>query len=277
MSDCENCPSKGNCKGDCGKIEIECNPKNHVKHVIAVMSGKGGVGKSTVSVLLAKELNKRGYKVGLLDADITGPSIPRLVGTVGEYACMKNEEIMPIMTSDGIKTISLNYFVQEESQPVVWRGPMISGAVKQFWTDVIWGDIDFLVVDLPPGTGDVTLTVMQQMPVTGVVAVAVPQSMVTMIVTKAIKMMQMMNKPVYGIVENMSYIKCPDCGKEMELYEGKFGYKEFADMGIDVLAEYPMTNELMADYSIEGSVVNIETVKLTDAVVKNAEATVADD
>lgn len=277
MSDCENCPSKGNCKsnGDCGKIEIECNPKNHVKYVIAVMSGKGGVGKSTVSVLLAKELNKRGYKVGLLDADITGPSIPRLVGTVGEYAAMKNEEIMPIMTSDGIKTMSLNYFVEEESQPVVWRGPMISGAVKQFWTDVVWGEIDFLVVDLPPGTGDVTLTVMQQMPVTGVVGVAVPQSMVTMIVTKAIKMMQMMNKPVYGIVENMSYITCPDCGKAMELYEGKFGYKEFGDMGIDILAEYPMTNELMSEYALEGSVVNTETAKLADAVIRNAEATTA--
>lgn len=281
MGDCENCPSKGKCsskdKENCGKIEIECNSKNHVKNVIAVMSGKGGVGKSTVSVLLAKELNKRGYKVGLLDADITGPSIPRLVGTAGEYACMKDSEIMPVVTSDGIKTISLNYFVEEESQPVVWRGPMISGAVKQFWTDVIWGEIDFLVVDLPPGTGDVTLTVMQQMPVTGVVGVAVPQSMVTMIVTKAVKMMQLMNKPVYGIVENMSYIECPDCGKQTELYEGKFGYKEFDDMGIDILAEYPMTPNLMMQYETDGSQVKAETEKLADAVIKNVEATTKDD
>ncbi len=152
---------------------------------------------------------------------------------------------------------------------------MISGAVKQFWTDVIWGEIDFLVVDLPPGTGDVTLTVMQQMPVTGVVGVAVPQSMVTMIVTKAVKMMQLMEKPVYGIVENMSYIECPECGKQMELYEGKFGYKEFEDMGIDILAEYPMTPDLMGQYATEGSVVNNETKRLADAVIKNAEATTA--
>lgn len=281
MGDCANCPSKGNCsskdKENCGKIEIECNPKNHVKHVIAVMSGKGGVGKSTVSVLLAKELNKRGFKVGLLDADITGPSIPRLVGTVGQYAYMENSEIMPVETSDGIKTISLNYFMEEESQPVVWRGPMISGAVKQFWTDVIWGDIDFLVVDLPPGTGDVTLTVMQQMPVTGVVGVAVPQSMVTMIVTKAIKMMQLMGKPVYGIVENMSYIECPDCGAITELYEGSFGYKEFADMGIDVIAEYPMAHDIMVQYEAGTGKVKAETEKLADAVIANVEATEQND
>ncbi len=273
MSNCETCPSKGNC----GKIKIEYNPKNNVKHIIAVMSGKGGVGKSTVSVLLAKELNKRGYKVGLLDADITGPSIPRLVGTVGKFAAMNENEIMPVVSDDGIKTMSLNYFVEEESQPVVWRGPMISGAVKQFWTDVIWGEIDFLVVDLPPGTGDVTLTVMQQMPVTGVVGVAVPQSMVTMIVTKAIKMMQIMKKPVFGIVENMSYIECPDCGRQMELYEGKYGYREFGDMGIDILAEYPMVPDLMAQYQTEGSTVNTQTKSLADAVIANAEAAVADD
>ena len=273
MSNCDSCPSKGKCS----KIKIEYNPKNSVKHVIAVMSGKGGVGKSTVSVLLAKELNKRGYKVGLLDADITGPSIPRLVGTVGERAAMIDSEILPIVSPDGIKTMSLNYFIEEESQPVVWRGPMISGAVKQFWTDVIWGEIDFLVVDLPPGTGDVTLTVMQQMPVTGVVGVAVPQSMVTMIVTKAIKMMQLMNKPVFGIVENMSYIECPDCGKQMELYEGKYGYHEFEDMGIDILAEYPMVPDLMMQYATEGTTVNEQTKALADAVVTNAEAVVADD
>lgn len=178
MSDCEGCPSKGNCssEGGCSGIQIEYNPKNNVKNVIAVMSGKGGVGKSTVAVLLAKELKKRGYQVGLLDADITGPSIPRLVGTVEQRAEMIDEEIQPVETADGIKTISLNYFVPEETQPVIWRGPMISGAVKQFWTDVVWGEIDYLVVDLPPGTGDVTLTVMQQMPVTGVVMWPCPKA-----------------------------------------------------------------------------------------------------
>lgn len=212
----------------------------------------------------------------MLDADITGPSIPRLVGTVGERASMQDGEIMPIVTHDGIKTMSLNYFMEEESQPVVWRGPMISGAVKQFWTDVIWGEIDYLVVDLPPGTGDVTLTVMQQMPVTGVVAVAVPQSMVTMIVTKAIKMMQIMNKPVYGVVENMCYIACPDCGKKMELYEGKSSYKEFEDMGIDIIAEYPMSVDVMEKLADSKSIVYSETEKLADAVIKNVAATEID-
>ncbi len=279
MGNCDNCPSKGKCsskdKENCGKIEIECNPKNHVKNVIAVMSGKGGVGKSTVSVLLAKELNKRGYKVGILDADITGPSIPRLVGTAGAETYMENSEIQPVVTSDGIKTMSLNYLIEEETQPVIWRGPLISGAVKQFWTDVLWEEIDFLVVDLPPGTGDVTLTVMQQMPVTGVVCVGLPQSMVTMIVTKAIRMMQMMNKPVFGVVENMGYIECPDCGSKIELFDGKFGYKEFEDMGIDILAEYPMVPSLMEKYEEEGSTVKLETERLADAVVANAKAATA--
>ena len=270
---CSSCAHAGSCKSKKEDMKAPANPYSQVKKVIGVVSGKGGVGKSTVSVLLAKELNKRGFKVGLLDADITGPSIPRLVGTSGENAYMEDGEILPVVTSDGIKTISLNYFMEEESQPVVWRGPMISGAVKQFWTDVIWGDIDFLVVDLPPGTGDVTLTVMQQMPVTGVIGVAVPQSMVTMIVTKAVKMMQLMNKPVYGIVENMSYIECPECGKQMELYEGKFGYHEFDDMGIDILEEYPMVTDLMGQYASNGSTVQTETEKLADAVIMNVEAT----
>ena len=238
------------------------------------MSGKGGVGKSTVSALLAKELYSRGFKVGLLDADITGPSIPRLMGTTGARADMVNEEIQPV-DADGIKTMSLNYFVQEETQPVIWRGPMISGAVKQFWTDVVWGEIDYLVVDLPPGTGDVTLTVMQQMPVTGVVMVALPQSMVSMIVMKAVHMMTAMRKPVFGVVENMSYLQCENCGTAHPLFEGKEGTALFDEFGVPVIAEYPMSENLMQEFEAEESTVRQQTKKLADTVVEKAAAALA--
>ena len=274
MSDCEGCPSKGNCssEGGCSGIQIEYNPKNNVKNVIAVMSGKGGVGKSTVAVLLAKELKKRGYQVGLLDADITGPSIPRLVGTVEQRAEMIDEEIQPVETADGIKTISLNYFVPEETQPVIWRGPMISGAVKQFWTDVVWGEIDYLVVDLPPGTGDVTLTVMQQMPVTGVLMVALPQSMVSMIVMKAVNMMAAMRKPVFGVVETMSYLQCSKCGEKHPLFDGKNGTALFEEMGVPIIAEYPMVPDLMEEFCNSDSEVYKQTKQLTDTVIEKAAA-----
>ena len=176
------------------------------------MSGKGGVGKSTVTTLFAKELSKLGYKVGIMDADITGPSIPRLMGMKDEKAMGDGESIYPVMSKEGIKVISLNLLIDDENEPVIWRGPVVGGAVKQFWEDVIWGDLDFLLIDMPPGTGDVALTVMQSTPVNGVVMVSVPQDMVSMIVAKAVNMTKKMNIPVLGVVENMSYIVCP--GKE---------------------------------------------------------------
>ena len=274
-SKCDSCPSGATCqsKGACDEIQIEYNPKNHVKRVIAVVSGKGGVGKSTVSVLLARELKRRGYSVGILDADITGPSVPRLLDTVGEMAEMEGNEIIPVMSNDGIKSMSLNYFLAEETQPVIWRGPLISGAVKQFWTDVIWGEIDFLVVDLPPGTGDVMLTVMQQMPIDGAVVVSLPQKMVSVIVDKAIKMLHTLQKKVYGVVENMAYTICPRCGEKTELFDGEEAINMVKEEGVDIIAEYPLCSDLMnVSNSQELSAeIAAQTAKMADAVCEGME------
>jgi len=217
MSDCSSCPSHGKCGNDSGTCGVKNNPLNKVKHVIGVMSGKGGVGKSTVSAMLAKELKKKGYSVGLLDADVTGPSAGRLMGLAGERAYAQNNMIIPVENKDGIKVISLNFMIEDENQPVVWRGAMLSSCVTQFWNETLWGDIDFLIVDMPPGTGDVSLTVMQSIPLTGVVMVSIPQDMVSMIVNKSINMTKMLKVPVLGVVENMSYILCPHCGEKISV------------------------------------------------------------
>ena len=216
---CQGCPSAGNCHKDqssCGVVES--NPKNKIKHVVAVLSGKGGVGKSTISVLLAKSLAKQGKKVGIMDADITGPSIPRLMGLEDQHAYATNEdEILPVEL-DGIKMMSLNFLLQQESDPVIWRGPVITNVVTQFYKDVLWGDLDVLLIDMPPGTGDVALTIMQQLPVEGVLMVSTPQPMVSMIVEKAIKMCNQMEIPVLGVVENMAYLECPNCNETIDFY-----------------------------------------------------------
>ena len=197
MSNCSSCPSKGTC----GKSEDTCgiqnNARNKIKHVIGVMSGKGGVGKSSMSVLLAKELRQRGYQVGIMDADITGPSIPRLLGLEHEKAYGTNDAIEPVIDKDGIKVMSLNFLMDDENQPVVWRGPIVGNAVRQFWTDVVWEELDYLLIDMPPGTGDVALTVLQNMPVNGIVMVSTPQPMVSMIVSKAINMCKEVKVPVW--------------------------------------------------------------------------------
>ena len=242
MSGCDGCPSKGTC----GKNENECgikiNPNNNVKKVIAVMSGKGGVGKSTITTLLAKAANAKGLKVGVLDADITGPSIPRLFGLNGQLAFGDDQgQILPVVDKDGIKTISINYLIEDENTPVIWRGPIIGGAIQQFWTDVLWGELDVLFIDMPPGTGDVALTVMQSLPVNGVIMVSTPQPMVSMIVTKAINMLRQMNVPVLGVIENMSYVVCPDCGKKIDVYENNV--EEFIlTNNVPLLAELPFNN-----------------------------------
>ena len=242
MSGCNGCPSKGTC----GKNENECgikiNPNNNVKKVIAVMSGKGGVGKSTITTLLAKAANAKGLKVGVLDADITGPSIPRLFGLNGQLAFGDDQgQILPVIDKNGIKTISINYLIEDENTPVIWRGPIIGGAIQQFWTDVLWGELDVLFIDMPPGTGDVALTVMQSLPVNGVIMVSTPQPMVSMIVTKAINMLRQMNVPVLGVIENMSYVVCPDCGKKIDVYENNV--EEFIlTNAVPLLAELPFNN-----------------------------------
>lgn len=248
MSNCNTCPSKGNCQKSEDACGIINNPKNKIKHVIGVMSGKGGVGKSSMTTLLAKELNKQGYRVGVMDADITGPSIPRLFGLEKEAAYGSNDAIQPVVDKDGIEVMSLNFLMEDEMQPVIWRGPIVGNAVKQFWTDVIWGELDFLLIDMPPGTGDVALTVMQSIPLNGVVMVSTPQPMVSMIVSKAINMCKQANVEVLGIIENMSYVQCPDCGKRIEIFAHK-DVEHFLEVnGVELWAELPMMDSVSQIY-----------------------------
>ena len=215
------------------------NQYSHIKHVIGVVSGKGGVGKSLVTSELAVKLHRQGYKVGVLDADITGPSIPKVFG-IHEKAVGNDKGVFPAQTPEGIKIISVNLMLDNEEDPVIWRGPVIAGVVKQFWNEVIWGDLDYLFVDMPPGTGDVPLTVFQSLPVNGAVIVTSPQDLVRMIVEKAYKMVRQMNIPVLGIVENYSYLTCPDCGKKISVFGESHIDEVAAELGIPVLGKMPI-------------------------------------
>lgn len=218
--------------------------QSHIRHVIAVMSGKGGVGKSSVAALLATGLAREGYGVGVLDADITGPSIPKLFG-ISDPPVSLPIGLVPAKTSGGIRVMSLNLLLPHEDDPVIWRGPLIAGAVKQFWTDVIWGDLDFLIVDLPPGTGDAPLTVLQSLPLDGTVIVSSPQNLAVMVVKKAIKMVQMLDVPILGLVENMSYICCPQCGQRVQLFGPSQGENLSRTFGIRLLASLPFDPRLI--------------------------------
>lgn len=263
MADCNSCPSNNTCSAEQqSTCTIKNNPNNHVKNIIGVMSGKGGVGKSTVSALIARDLKDKGYKVGVMDADITGPSIPRLFQIEGERAVANNSGIIPITTKDGIKIMSLNLLMEEEEKPVIWRGPLVSNIVEQFWTDVLWGDLDYLIIDLPPGTGDVALTVMQSIPISGVVMVSVPQDLVSMIVAKAVNMVKKLNIPVLGIVENMSYVLCPDCNKKIEIFEGENTWEFLKNYNLELLGELPMGKDI-AGISATGNARLTEDVKTT--------------
>ena len=215
------------------------NAYSNIKHVIGVVSGKGGVGKSFVTASLAVQMAKAGYKVGILDADITGPSIPKMFGAHGQLVG-DEKGMYPYETKEGIKIVSINLLMEDEEAPVVWRGPVIAGAVKQFWNEAVWGDVDYLFVDMPPGTGDVPLTVFQSLPVDGIVIVTSPQELVQMIVKKAFHMANMMHIPVLGLVENFSYLKCPDCGKKIALF-GESNIDEVAAKeGTRVLGKLPL-------------------------------------
>ncbi len=275
MSDCtHDCSS---CSQNCGErtepqsFLKELNPYSRVGKVIGVVSGKGGVGKSLVTSLLASEMQRRGHRCAILDADITGPSIPKSFGITAK-AMGTDEFLIPVTTHSGIQVMSINLILENDTEPVVWRGPVIAGAVTQFWSDVLWQDVDYMFVDLPPGTGDVPLTVFQSLPIDGVVIVTTPQDLVSMIVAKAVKMAEMMNVPVLGIVENMSYFKCPDCGKEHAIFgESKvesvakeYGIEHFARLPIDpVIATMVDAGEVesvpgepiagLADYIEKGS------------------------
>ena len=243
--DCASCASKkdGSCNGEKpAEFAAPANARSHVARVIAVMSGKGGVGKSLVTELLAVQAQKRGLKVAVLDADITGPSIPTAFG-VKDRALSDGEGILPCRSESGIALMSLNFLVENPADPVVWRGPVIAGAVKQFWSDVAWGDVDVMFVDLPPGTGDVPLTVFQSLPVTGAVVVTSPQDLVSLIVEKAVRMAGMMDVPVLGLVENMSVFRCPDCGAEHRIFGPSRAGELASRHGIAAVASLPIDPE----------------------------------
>ena len=251
MSSCNgNCSSCGS--SSCGERKAESliaqlNPKASVKKVIAVVSGKGGVGKSTVTSMLAVAMARRGKRVGVLDADITGPSAPTAFG-VTECQGANEDGLYPALSRGGIQVMSINLLLDNPGDPVVWRGPVIAGAVKQFWTDVIWEDVDYMFVDMPPGTGDVPLTVFQSLPIDGIVIVTTPQDLVSMIVSKAVKMAQMMHIPVLGFVENYAYLQCPDCGKKIEVF-GKSHLEEIAAKhNLPVLARLPIDPKVAEAY-----------------------------
>lgn len=243
MTECNSCPTKDQCdsKENC---MIENNPHNKVKRVIAVMSGKGGVGKSTVTTLIAKSLNLKGYSVGILDSDLTGPSIPRLMKAKHEKVTGTDKGITPIKSKENISLMSLNFLMEEEESPAIWRGPMISATVKQFWTDVYWGELDYLIIDMPPGTSDVALTVMQSMPINGMIMVSTPHDMVSMIVAKSINMAKSMNIPIVGVIENMSYILCPDCNKEINIFKDNDLDDYLNRMDVELLGKLPMSQEI---------------------------------
>ena len=261
--DCSSCSA--NCPSKNGGIQKDAANKNsHVRHIVAIMSGKGGVGKSLVTSMLAVHLSRKGYSVGILDADITGPSIPKAFGLYEGVEGTEDGAMLPPQTATGVKIMSVNLMLEDETRPVVWRGSMIANTVRQFWTDTAWGDLDFLFVDCPPGTGDVPLTVFQSLPIDGAVIVSSPQELVSMIVKKAANMADMMNVPVLGLVENMSYVKCPDCDRQIKIF-GESHIEEIAEQfGYELLAKLPLDTQI-ASYVDKGWIEVIKTDYLETA------------
>ena len=240
--DCSSCGE--NCQSRAPSYEAP-NKDSNIKHVIGIVSGKGGVGKSIVASMLATVMQRRDYKCAILDADITGPSIPKAFGTSGDVLS-NGDSLIPLETKTGIKMMSVNLLLDEETRPVVWRGPVIAGTVKQFWTDVAWGDVDYMFIDMPPGTGDVPLTVFQSIKLDGIVIVTTPQELVSMIVEKAVNMASLMNIPIIGLVENMSYVKCPDCGREMYVFGKSKAEEVCKEYGIPFIGRMPIDERLSA-------------------------------
>lgn len=267
-NNCSGCTSES-CEGCSRQPESfleQLNQYSSIKKVIGVVSGKGGVGKSFVTASLASLMRKKGYKVGIMDADITGPSIPKMYGVHGP-AQGSEEGILPIEAADGTKIMSINLLMEDEEAPVIWRGPVLAGVVKQFWSDVCWGDLDYLFVDMPPGTGDVPLTVFQSLPVDGIVIVTSPQELVHMIVKKAYNMAQMMHIPVLGVVENYSYLKCPDCGKEIKLFGESHIDEAASELAMQVLGKMPL-DPAFAQLADQGIFYKADNIYLDDAVKK---------
>ena len=236
---CANCANNCDSRKEAQDMRIPCGPFSNIKKVIGVVSGKGGVGKSLVTSMLASAMQARGNACAVLDADITGPSIPKSFG-IKERAKADESGLLPEESKTGIKIMSINLLLENEESPVVWRGPVISGVIQQFWKDVAWGEVDYMFVDMPPGTGDVSLTVFQNLPVDGIIIVTTPQDLVTMIVKKAFNMAKLMNIPVLGLVENMSCFICPDCGKEYKIFGDSKIDEIAAELGVPVLAKLPI-------------------------------------
>ena len=263
--DCSSCGQK-----DCGSREIpkeQLNEFSRVKKVIGIVSGKGGVGKSLVTSMMASATNKRGFNTAVLDADITGPSIPKMFG-IKEHALGDGKNhIFPCKSSNGVDIMSINLLLESDTDPVVWRGPVIAGVVKQFWTEVVWKDIDYMYVDMPPGTGDVPLTVFQSLPVDGIIVVTSPQSLVSMVVAKAVRMAELMNIPILGIVENMSYFTCPDCGREIKVFGDSHVEEIATTYGIPLLARLPIDPAAAAACD-SGKVESIDTAPIQPALDK---------
>lgn len=247
MGECgQNCSE---CSKECSErqdFSVKLNELSKVKKVIAVVSGKGGVGKSLVTSMLAVLERRKGYNTAILDADITGPSIPKMFGVYDRAEVIDEKYLVPVKSKTGIEIMSINLLLPSENDPVVWRGPVIGGTVKQFWSDVVWNDVDFMFVDMPPGTGDVPLTVFQSLPVSGIIVVTSPQDLVSMIVGKAVKMAEMMNIPVLGIVENMSYYECPRCKEKIKIFGDSHVEVKAKEYGIDLVAKIPVNTEFAA-------------------------------
>jgi len=245
---CNTCSAVGTCTSESCPNEpkiTEVQKASHINKVIAVMSGKGGVGKSSVTGMLAVSLTRQGYKVGILDADITGPSIPKIFGLTGKVDVSPTGIIAP-KSRDGVEVMSLNLLLENEDDPVIWRGPIIAQVINKFWKDVFWGNLDYLLIDLPPGTGDVPITVFQKLPVDGVVIVTSPQALANMVVRKAIKMVARYSPPIYGLIENMVYVQCPDCKKRIEVFGKPNGEGEALRNSIPYLGELVIDSELVA-------------------------------
>ena len=262
--DCSSCSSNCADRKEPQSLLKPMNKNSNIKKVIGVVSGKGGVGKSLVSCLLAAKCQKAGLKVGVLDADITGPSVPKSFG-ITSRAMQDETGLLPTVTKTGVKMMSINLLLEDVNSPVVWRGPVISGVIEQFWTDVNWGELDYLFVDMPPGTGDVALTVFQSLPVDGIVIVTTPQDLVKMIVNKAFNMAKIMNVPVLGLVENMSYYQCPDCGKKHNIFGESQIDETAAELGVPVLAKLPIDPNV-AKLVDEGRVEDVECPQLDEFV-----------
>lgn len=275
-SNCDNCPDKGKCSTDsavCSKIMPQYG---NIKHIIGVISGKGGVGKSTITGILAVELRKHGYKTGVLDADITGPSMPRFFGVNTQRANMyskeeNSEEVIfePVETKSGIKVISLNLLTDEEEQPVIWRGPVITGVLTQMYKDTKWGELDYLLIDMPPGTGDVALTIMQSIPVSAMIVVSTPQDMVSMIVKKVINMARKLKINILGTVENMSYITCTKCGEKIRVFSKTSAKEQAEHLGVPLLAELPINLDLTENMENQQIEDYINSNKIYDDLYEN--------